>query len=358
MKLRRLAIVIGIDRYPHPDERLHGCVGDARRFGLFLQSARGGTFDEVISLTDGEATLGNIRQWLSDAATQQWGQVVVYFAGHGAQEGILAWDELLYFSELAPAIMSIPAYWHLLVLDACHAGAVHDYFGFDGVGGVEKYAAVDAARVYLNLLRESHPGLRVITAVDRRSLSIERNAQGLFTTALLRAARLALPDLGPCGVSTGRVLSFARMILARQKAPMPQASGKLDDFPLAVTDLVRPLGSIAPRNIQLRWEQPDGGPLQACFEFSVDIHGRTLMPVWIQHELHDGMNHLNITDPTRVIPGNEPESLPYVVQVPAHWLPLGREVHSVVTVRDERKRVVGRHEGRYPPLALSPLRFP
>jgi len=354
-KLRRLAIVIGIDSYPSPADRLQGCVGDARRFGFFLLSARGGSFDKVISLMDHEATSDHLQGVLQRAANKNWEQVVVYFAGHGSPEGIAAWDELLHFQQLAPAIMSIPARWHLLVLDACYSGAVHEYFGFDGIGGLEKHATADAARIYLELLREAAPGLRVITAVDRHTKSLEVGAKGVFTTALLRAARRALPDLNSWGVSASRLLAIARGMLVGEQHPIPQGSGSLNDFPMAVTDAVHPLGLIEPQNIQLRWEQPFGSPLQAIFDFSVDIGGRTLMPVWIQHHLHDGMNRLNLTAPHKEIPRSNHESKPFFVQVPAHRLPRGRAVHSIVTVTDERKRLLGQHVKTY--LGLKPLRF-
>ena len=289
MQMRRLALVIGINAYPAPQTPLHGCVGDARRVGHFLLSARGGSFAKVIPLMDRYATLGNIRQVLRRASNEQWDQVVVYFAGHGSQEGIQAWDKLLRFQELAPAITSIPALHHLLILDACYSGAVHEYFGIDGIGGLEKYGTADAARIYMELLRKASPGLRVITAVDRNTTSLELNEEGLFTTALLRAAMNARPDLGPWGVSAGQVLTHASWILDEQDAPLPLWSGELDDFPLAVTDSLHRLGSIDAESTWVRWAQPDGRPAELHFGFSMDISGRKLMPVWVQHELREDL---------------------------------------------------------------------
>ncbi|MGZ3461393.1 MAG: caspase family protein, partial [Archangium sp.] len=268
--MQRLAIVVGINTYPPPQSRLLGCVRDAQRFARFLRSARGGSFEHVILLTDHFANLTKLREVFWWASMGAWEQVVVYFSGHGSYRGILAWDGLMEFAELALAIRSLRADLPLLVLDACQAGAVHHHF--DGIGGLP--APDDSASIYLELLRRAHPGLRVLTAVDRQTNAKERNAQGVFTTALLRAACSAWPDLGQQGVSAARVLSEATTILLGNHDPLPQGSGYLDDLPIALTDVLQPLGGAGFHQEPMRVPVQPGAPLSARFEYTVRITGR------------------------------------------------------------------------------------
>ena len=338
-RMRRLAIVIGIDAYPPPQTRLNGCVGDAQRFGYFLQSARGGSFDRVLRLTDYAANLATLRKAFRLVARDVWDQVVVYFSGHGSQQGILTWDGLLGFTELARSIRSIHARWHLLVLDACEAGAVHQHF--EGVGGLP--APDDSAGIYLELLHHAHPGLRVITAVDRQTNATERGDRGVFTTALLRAARDAWPDLGPHGVSAERVFFEAAGILDREGDPMPQGSGGLDSFPLALTEVRQPLGGAEVHQEPLRMWVPQGGPLSARMGVKVRITGRKLLPTFVRHSFHDDSGWSCSSRPERVIPGSNDEQVARLVSVPFGQLPAGRPVQSVIMVMDERGQAVGQH---------------
>ncbi|NMO22036.1 caspase family protein [Pyxidicoccus fallax] len=347
-RMRRLAIVIGIDAYPPPQTRLRGCVGDARRFGRFLYSARGGSFEQVLPLMDRAANLAQLRRVFRQASESAWDQVVVYFSGHGSHQGILTWDGLMGFVELARSIRSIPARWHLLVLDACEAGAVHQHF--DGVGGLP--APEDSAGIYLDLLRRAHPGLRVITAVDRQTNATERGAQGVFTTALLRAARDAWPDLGSRGVSAGRVFLNAAGILDREGDPLPQRSGGLDDFPLALTEVLQPLGGAGVHQRPWHLWGPPGGPLSARVDFAVRVIGRKLLPTFVHHVFHDGTGWSCASPSHRVIPQRNDEQLALFVSVPVGQLPTGRSVESLITVMDERDQIVGQHRVVQQPIQI------
>ncbi|REG28645.1 caspase domain-containing protein [Archangium gephyra] len=353
--MKRLAIVVGIDAYPPPQSRLSGCVGDAQRFARFLRSACGGSFDQVTLVKNESATLENLRGVLRWAANDTWEQVVVYFAGHGSHQGILAWDGLMEFTELAFAIRSIRADWHLLVLDACQAGAVHQYF--DGVAGLP--APDDSAAIYLELLQRAHPGLRVLTAVDRQTNAKERNAQGVFTTALLKAARSAWPDLSEQGVSAARILSEAAALLHGNRDPLPQGSGDLDDLPMALTDVHLPLGGAWFRQEPMQLPAQPGAPLSARFEYTVRITGRQLLPTTVSHVVHDGAGWSHTAAPLRVLPATNDVTQPLFVSLPLGQMPMGRKLQSVVTVVDERKQHVGQHRANHPGLwlkQLAPLR--
>ncbi|WP_375772944.1 caspase family protein [Archangium gephyra] len=352
--MKRLAIVVGIDAYPPPQSRLSGCVRDAQRFARFLRSARGGSFEKVIFVKNESATLDNLRGVLRWASNDIWEQVVVYFAGHGSHQGLFAWDGLMEFTELAFAIRSIRADWHLLVLDACQAGAVHQYF--DGVAGLP--APDDSAGIYLELLRRAHPGLRVLTAVDRQTNAKERDAQGVFTTALLKAACSAWPDLPQHGVSAARVLSEATTILLGNRDPLPQGSGYLDDLPMALTDVLQPLGGAGFHQEPMRVPVQPGAPLSARFEYTVRITGRQLMPTTVSHVVHDGADWSHTAAPLRVLPATNDVTEPLFVSVPLGQLPMGRSLQSVVTVVDERRRHVGQHRVNHPGLRLRRLAPP
>lgn len=349
--MSRLAIVIGIDAYQLPQTRLHGCVGDAQRFAYFLSSAQGGSFDRVLRLTDCAANLATLRKVFRVVARDVWDQVVVYFSGHGSHEGILAWDGLMGFTELAHSIRSIRARWHLLVLDACEAGAVHQHF--EGIGGLP--APDDSAGIYLALLRRAHPGLRVITAVDRQTNATERGDQGVFTTALLRAARDAWPDLGPHGVSAERVFLDAAGILDREGDPLPQGSGGLDGFPLALTEVLQPLGGAGVHQEPLRLWVPHSGSLSARVDFEVRITGRKLLPTFVRHAFHDGIGWNCISGPERVIPRSNDEQHALFVSVPFGQLSAGRPVQSLITVMDERGQTVRQHRMVQRPIQLPVL---
>lgn len=351
MQMRRLAIVVGINNYPQPQSRLRGCVPDAQRFAFFLQSSRGGSFDHVVLLTDGAATLARLRKEFRLASSGLWEQVVFYFSGHGSSQGILAWDGLMGFEELALSIRNLRAQWPLLVLDACQSGAIHEHF--DGIGGIP--APYDSARIYLDALRRAHPGLRVLTAVDRQTLAMERNDQGVFTTALLKAARTTLPDLNTHVVSAARVFSEANEALWKDDEALPQSSGRLEDFPMALTDTVLPLGGAEFLQQPMRLVSQPGAPISARFEFTVRLMGRRLLPTTIHHRVYDGAVWCDTAASMQLRPSTNDQDHRRVVVLPLHPLRLGRELHSVVTVVDEHNQCVAQQQVDYPALRLVPL---
>lgn len=354
MQMKRLAIVVGINNYPPPQSRLRGCVPDAQRFAAFLHSARGGSFDHVVLLKDGAATLAKLRQVFRLASSGLWEQVVFYFSGHGSSQGILAWDGLMDFEELALSIRHLRAQWPLLVLDACQSGAVHHHF--DGLGGIP--APYDPARIYLDALRRAHPGLRVLTAVDRQTLAMERNAQGVFTTALLKAARMTSPDLDTHVVSAARVFSAAYDSLWDDGEALPQSSGSLEDFPMALSDTVLPLGGAEFLQQPMRVVNQPGSPLSSRFEYTVRLMGRRQLPTAVLHRVYDGAVWRDTAASMQLLPRTNDEVYRRVVVLPLHPLRLGHELHSVVTVVDERGQCVAQNQMEYPALRLVRLTPP
>lgn len=82
----RRALLVGINDYPDPANRLDGCVNDAYLISAALQEC-GFAAEEIRLVTDSRATARGIRQrleWLLDGATDG-DQRVFFYAGHGSQ---------------------------------------------------------------------------------------------------------------------------------------------------------------------------------------------------------------------------------------------------------------------------------
>lgn len=82
----RRALLVGINRYPDPADRLDGCVNDVFLMSSILQDS-GFLADEIRVVLDGRATSQAILdrlEWLLDGA-EDGAQRVFYYSGHGAQ---------------------------------------------------------------------------------------------------------------------------------------------------------------------------------------------------------------------------------------------------------------------------------
>ncbi|HEX9736118.1 MAG TPA: caspase family protein [Thermoanaerobaculia bacterium] len=86
---RRLALAIGIDRYPGfgPESQLAGAVRDARTMAGVLVERHGFAPADVLVLTDEQATRRAVLDALADLRLRAGGgdHVVVFFSGHGSQ---------------------------------------------------------------------------------------------------------------------------------------------------------------------------------------------------------------------------------------------------------------------------------
>ncbi len=82
----RRALLVGINQYPDPADRLDGCVNDAFLISSALQEC-GFAAEDIRMVTDARATARGIRQgleWLLDRAGDG-DQRVFFYAGHGSQ---------------------------------------------------------------------------------------------------------------------------------------------------------------------------------------------------------------------------------------------------------------------------------
>jgi hypothetical protein len=82
----RRALLVGINDYPNPDDRLEGCVNDVFKMSATLQQIGFGP-DDIRVLLNERATAGAIRErfaWLLEDP-QPGDQRVLFYSGHGAQ---------------------------------------------------------------------------------------------------------------------------------------------------------------------------------------------------------------------------------------------------------------------------------
>jgi len=93
-KPTRRALLVGINDYPAPEDRLEGCANDVFLFSSVLQEC-GFAAADIRVVLDRRATTRGILQrleWLLDGAAAD-DQLVFYYSGHGAQLPAYAPDE-------------------------------------------------------------------------------------------------------------------------------------------------------------------------------------------------------------------------------------------------------------------------
>jgi hypothetical protein len=142
--MTRKALLVGLNRYPDPENTLKGCINDVRQVNDLLVSRFGFAADgSTRLLTDARATTAAIvdrLQWLLDGARA--GDVLVFhYSGHGSQvpdrhgdehdDGLdeiicpydLDWDDPFTDDDLYAIVKDLPAGVNLtVVLDCCHSG--------------------------------------------------------------------------------------------------------------------------------------------------------------------------------------------------------------------------------------------
>jgi hypothetical protein len=142
--MARKALLVGLNRYPDPENTLKGCINDVRQVSDLLYSRFGFPADgSTRLLTDARATTAAIvdrLHWLLDGARA--GDVLVFhYSGHGSQvpdrhgdefdDGLdeiicpydLNWDDPFTDDDLYAIVKDLPAGVNLtVVLDCCHSG--------------------------------------------------------------------------------------------------------------------------------------------------------------------------------------------------------------------------------------------
>lgn len=81
------AVLVGINKYPDPDDELSGCINDITDMAHFIVSQKKFSMPNVRMLTDKRATKKNIVErlnWLVKGA-RAGDQLLFHYSGHGAQ---------------------------------------------------------------------------------------------------------------------------------------------------------------------------------------------------------------------------------------------------------------------------------
>jgi len=145
-KPRRRALLIGINEYPDPQNRLEGCVNDVFLFSSLLQE-RGFESEDIRVVLNERATASAIRErleWLLEDAGDGM-ERVLFYSGHGAQlpgysaaevvdhvdECLVPWD----FAWTKETAITDDDFYHLYcdlpfsarffaVFDCCHSGGL------------------------------------------------------------------------------------------------------------------------------------------------------------------------------------------------------------------------------------------
>ncbi|MEU3255366.1 caspase family protein [Streptomyces sp. NPDC006997] len=131
------ALLVGLDEYPNPANRLNSCVNDTYAFRDVLREYDF-TDSDIRILHDRDATLDRVRaelDWLLDGA-EPGDRRVFFESSHGyryLKDGVLVevlclYDEFLEDAELSSRTQNIPDGVLTVVLDACHSGGMDKIF--------------------------------------------------------------------------------------------------------------------------------------------------------------------------------------------------------------------------------------
>lgn len=135
------AVLIGINEYQDPQiNDLRGPVSDAEALGQVLVSTYAFPADQVVALTDHQASRASILDSLESLTSDRVDQddrVLIFFSGHGqvrqgrrktyhvvpADAELSDWNTFISQGEFLVKCRHIPAKHVLIVLDACHSGS-------------------------------------------------------------------------------------------------------------------------------------------------------------------------------------------------------------------------------------------
>jgi hypothetical protein len=145
-RVPRRALLVGINAYPDPKDRLEGCVNDVFELSALLQEC-GFKPEDIRVVLDERATAAALRQrvaWLLDDV-REGDQRVLYYSGHGAQlpqyspletvdhvdECLVPWDfdwtreRAIVDDEIFDLYSQLPYGCHFAaIFDCCHSGGI------------------------------------------------------------------------------------------------------------------------------------------------------------------------------------------------------------------------------------------
>lgn len=144
---KRRALLVGINDYPNPSDRLDGCVNDVFTMSAVLQEC-GFPADSIRTCLNERATAAGILErleWLLEDAGPR-DELVFYYSGHGARipeygafeepdrltETLVPWDfdwtreKAISDEQIYGLYSQLPYHARLaMIFDCCHAGSMH-----------------------------------------------------------------------------------------------------------------------------------------------------------------------------------------------------------------------------------------
>jgi len=132
----KIALCVGINKYPNPANNLHGCVNDANDLASLLRNTYG--FNDVIMLLDSEATYSNVTRAIADELAKSPDVFVYTNSSHGTRvpdttgtevdgycEAICLYDKFLVDHDFHKILAKANPKTHVIVFsDSCHSGNV------------------------------------------------------------------------------------------------------------------------------------------------------------------------------------------------------------------------------------------
>jgi hypothetical protein len=136
--MKKIALCVGINKYPDPRNNLRGCVNDAKDIRKILKNKYG--FDKVILLTDRQATYRNIVSKIKWAMLNldDYGHFAFSISSHGTtiadrngdeedrrDEAICLYDRLLVDDNFKRLFKHAPiGMKSTIIADCCHSGSI------------------------------------------------------------------------------------------------------------------------------------------------------------------------------------------------------------------------------------------
>jgi formylglycine-generating enzyme required for sulfatase activity len=255
-QFQRWAVIIGVGGYQPPVPPLGKVpLNDAQSFYDFLTSPSGGQFDKhhIKAIIGDQITVADIRDALGTFLAQANDEdyVVVYLSGHGLPDPRN--PETYYFlpshgrldrlagsaiemADILKYVARVRAKRKLMIMDACHSGAV-------GTAGALK--GINLVNSYLRELHRSYTGFAMLTSSQDTQFSqvLKEKEQSVFTHFLLRAlqddANMVDGSLGsqPDGViDPQEAFEYVRKKVTEYTSHQqtPDSSGLDTRFPLAI----------------------------------------------------------------------------------------------------------------------------
>jgi len=211
------AIVIGIESYRQKLPKADYAVNDAKMVTTYLINALGYPEENVITLTNENASKSDIEKylgtWLKNNVEKD-GMVFVYYSGHGAPNPktgdayIVPYDGDPTFiadtgyplSKLYESLSKLPAKQIVVALDAC----------FSGAGG--KSVSAKGSRALARVEKSSALNIAVITASaeNQVSSSYDEKGHGVFTYYFLKGIKEAIEEDKFAKIEIGKLYNYIK----------------------------------------------------------------------------------------------------------------------------------------------------